>query len=274
MVTAALSHEFRKSVLDYYTKYGRHELPWRTTTDPYAILVSELMLQQTQVARVEPKYKLFLETFPDVESLAKAPLSTVLQLWQGLGYNRRAKYLQETAKIIAASGGYFFRDRSRLMALPGIGTYTSGAILAFAYDVPVVMIETNIRTVFIHHFFADQDEVSDAEILELVAATLPKKDIRHWYYALMDYGSYLKKTRGGMNSRSRHYKKQAKFSGSSRQLRGIIIRLLSTGPKTVGELLPAQAFTEMEVQMQLEKLLREGLIVHEDSKYALPEYGQ
>ena len=145
---------FRQQVWNHYRKNGRTYLPWRRTTDPYKILVSEIMLQQTQVPRVIEKYEEFLKAFPNIRALSKAPLSDVLRLWNGMGYNRRAKFLREAAKIIVERhGGRVPRDAAALRKLPSIGPYTASAVRVFAFKEPDVLIETNIRAAFIHHFF-------------------------------------------------------------------------------------------------------------------------
>jgi len=169
---------FVEMLWGWYRAQGRHGLPWRHTHDPYAILVSEVMLQQTQVERVIPKYTAFIARFPAVSKLAEAPLADVLILWQGLGYNRRAKYLHECAKsIVREYGGKFPKSEVELRSLPGVGAYTAGAVGAFAFDEGVPIIETNIRTVFIHHFFNNRDVVSDAEVLQIVKRTLPNEQM-------------------------------------------------------------------------------------------------
>jgi A/G-specific adenine glycosylase len=184
---------FRRTVLTHFKKEGRHTLPWRATTDPYSITVSEIMLQQTQAGRVVEKYRAFLKRFPTVQSLARAQLPAVLALWSGLGYNRRAKFLHQMAKtIVSELGGKFPRTADGLEALPGIGPYTARAICAFAYNQPVAFIETNIRTVFIHHFFSDTEKIPDATLLPIVEMVIDRKNPRQWYAALMDYGSSLK----------------------------------------------------------------------------------
>ena len=146
--------KFKDTVWKYYREHGRSDLPWRKTTDPYRILVSEVMLQQTQVERVIPYYTRFLKKFPTVRALAKAPLSQVLIAWQGLGYNRRAKMLHEAAKeVVRGHGGLFPRTALELEKLPGVGPYTAHAVAAFAYNEDGICIETNIRTAVTHHFF-------------------------------------------------------------------------------------------------------------------------
>lgn len=217
---------FQDLVLSRYRAAAR-QFPWRKTTDPYAILVSEIMLQQTQVGRVAEKFPAFLATFPDFSALAAAPLSDVLSAWQGMGYNRRAIALQKCARIVAEDhGGRLPDDLTVLTTFPGIGPATAASICAYAFNRPVVFIETNIRRVFIHHFFTDGAVVSDDEIRPLVAAALYLPDPREWYNALMDYGTDLAKAVPNPNRRSRHYTKQSAFEGSDRQIRGAVLRLL------------------------------------------------
>jgi A/G-specific adenine glycosylase len=209
---------FRKLVLTYFEGHGRHTLPWRKTKNPYKILVSEIMLQQTQVERVLPYYHAWLEKFPTMQDLAAAPLAEVLRAWQGLGYNRRAKMLHDAAKeIVFNRGGKFPKTVPELESLPGVGHYTARAVAAFAYDQDVVMIETNIRTAVTHHFFTGHEKVSDQDILVLLEKSLPKGAARLWYAALMDYGSFLKSQGIRINSKAQSYTKQKKFEGSARQ---------------------------------------------------------
>ncbi len=265
--------KFIAIVWEYYKKHKRHTLPWRKTNDPYLIMVSEIMLQQTQVDRVIPKYEVFIKTFPTIKSLAKAPLASVLSLWQGLGYNRRAKMLHECAKAVTKAGGSFPRTKEALLALPGIGAYTAGAILAFAYNEPTPIIETNIRTVYLHHFFKDRTDVSDKELFTVIQTTLDTNRPREWYYALMDYGAYLKKTVGVKNNQSKHYTKQSTFKDSDRQIRGAIIRALveKRNHLTRAELhaLLGQ-FIDIRIDSQLQSLTNEGLISLVKGRYTLP----
>lgn len=225
--------EFRQFVLDYYAA-NKRDLPWRKTTDPYKIMVSEVMLQQTQVERVIPKYLAWIERFPDIPSLATSTLREVLTYWSGLGYNRRGQNLWKAAQVLEKDYNGSFESlinqaaykKDPLISLPGVGPYTAAAIRAFAWNQPVVVIETNIRTVYIHHFFANLHEVADKELVPLIAATLDKQNPRDWYNALMDYGTHLKSTIGNMSQKSKSYAKQASFAGSNRQLRGKILRQL------------------------------------------------
>jgi A/G-specific adenine glycosylase len=234
--------QFQTEILNYYQDFGRHDLPWRQPDakngyDSYKILVSEIMLQQTQVGRVIEKYQQFLCRFPSVEDLAVAELADVLRQWSGLGYNRRAKYLHETARVLMNAGNSLPDTQEALVKLPGIGPNTAGAILAYAFNKPSVFIETNIRTVYINYFFQAGQIVTDQAILELVALSLGAINPRQWYWALMDYGSYLKRTIGNPNSASKHYTKQSKFEGSRRQIRGQVVRLLSKRSYQFSELI-------------------------------------
>lgn len=195
--------DFQQVVWDYYATHGRHDLVWRIPHehgfDPYAIMVSEIMLQQTQVVRVVPKYQAFMAQFPTIQALADAPLADVLAAWSGLGYNRRAKFLWQAAKaVVEHYGGVMPRTVTELTTLPGVGKNTAGAIAAYAYNSDAVFIETNIRTVFIHHFFADDSAVRDASLEPFICQTVRAaretvgRSPREWYWALMDYGTYLK----------------------------------------------------------------------------------
>jgi A/G-specific adenine glycosylase len=232
------------------------DMPWRQNTDPYHILVSELMLQQTQVDRVVPKFKQFIERFPTIQSLAGAPLADVLTIWSGLGYNRRAKFLHEAAKKARDT---LPGTKDELMALPGVGVNTAGAILAYSFNQPVVFIETNIRTVYFHHFFGDQALVSDKELAKIVKETLDRDHPREWYWALMDYGNFLKKQGAGALDKSKHYKKQAPLKGSVREVRGLILKLLKTSDLTENEL-HQQLPQDERFAKALNGLLKDGLI--------------
>lgn len=260
---------FRRKIMRFYRDSGRHDLPWRKTRDPYEILVSEVMLQQTQVSRVLQKYPLFLSAFPTSKTLAKAPLRRILSVWQGMGYNRRAIALKRIAEELAGRyGGKVPQDRDALVALPWIGEYTAGAILAFAFNAPEVFIETNIRRVYIHHFFPRSRRVSDAKLLPFVAATLDRKHPREWYYALMDYGSALAKKVPNPNRKSKHYAKQAPFRGSSRETRGMILKILSEhGSQTERKL--KVHIPHPELLKNIKALSREGFLKERKGKYEL-----
>lgn len=258
---------FQKIVWQYANQYGRKHLPWREQPTPYRVLVSELMLQQTQVERVLPKFEAFMARFPNIEALAGAPLAEVLIAWQGLGYNRRAKYLHEAAEAIVAQG-HFPASVAELTMMRGIGTNTAGAICAYAFNLPVVYIETNIRTVFLYHYFSGKTAVADAELLVLVGQTLDTERPRDWYGALMDYGTYLKAQGLGAVSSSKQYKKQSAFRGSIREVRGQVIRELLNSPKTLAEL--QEAVTDKRLVFILDKLTVEAMVTKRHGRYMLP----
>ncbi|MBC7869104.1 A/G-specific adenine glycosylase [Candidatus Saccharibacteria bacterium] len=235
-------------------------MPWRDTTDPYFVLVSEFMLQQTQVERVVPKFNAFIKRFPDVFALASASLAEVLVLWSGLGYNRRAKYLHQAAKkIVTDFDGVVPSIQAELVSLPGIGPNTAAAVLAYSFNQPVVFVETNIRSVYFHHFFEDATSVNDHALRQVVRATLDETQPRQWYWALMDYGSYLKRQGSGRVAKSLHYKKQSPFKGSMREVRGQIIRLLTRGD-TTEVVLRTQLEADNRFATALKDLIRDGLV--------------
>ena len=255
---------FREAVHDF-ARTGRRMMPWRETTDPYAILVSELMLQQTQTGRVGAFYSAFITRFPTFESLASSPFSEVLKQWQGLGYNRRARFLYDCASIVVSRhAGRLPSEVDQLKALPGIGPYTAAAVAAFAFGTPVSMIETNIRRVFIHFFFRGRGRVRDAEIMPLVEATLDRDDPRGWYYALMDYGASLVGLVPNPNRQSAHYNRQAPFAGSVREVRGRILHEVTRhGRLTIRDLERLVGPTDSRFIPALDGLENERLIVRE-----------
>lgn len=221
-----LAVRFRELVYAYYTTHKR-SFPWRENVTPYRVFISEIMLQQTQAPRVISKFNAFIERFPNFETLAGAAVAEVLGAWQGLGYNRRAVALRNAAIVVVREHTGSLPDSiEALDALPGIGYATACSISAFAFNKPVVFIETNIRTVYLHHFFRGQTGVSDAQLIPLVDATLDRNDPREWYSALMDYGTMLKKAHGNASQRSKHYAKQSAFKGSDREIRGMIVKQL------------------------------------------------
>lgn len=267
--------KFRKIVWDFYREEKR-SLPWRKTRDPYKILVSEIMLQQTQVERVKTKYQEFLKTFPTIKDLAQAPLREVLIVWQGLGYNRRAKMLKRAAEaIFLGHGGRVPKEYAELIKLPGVGNYTAGAVLAFAYNKPVVIIETNIRAVFIDAFFKNKEKVDDAELLPLIQKTLDTKNPREWYAALMDYGATIKKQKGNPNKKSKHHTRQKTFKGSLRQVRGAIVRILTkennlSKKELLKKLNKKERIEDTEkIHQALKSLVKENLIHLKKNNYLL-----
>lgn len=206
-------------------------LPWRHIDDAYGVLVSEVMLQQTQVARVLSRWEAWMRLFPTVDALAAADTATVLEQWQGLGYNRRALSLKRACEACSRDfGGALPREEADLLALPGVGPATCAGVRAFAYGLPAVYIETNVRAVFIHELFPGCDAVSDKELRPLVEATCPRENVRDWYYALLDWGAHLKQTTVNPSRRSAHYAKQSAFEGSHRQKRAEVLRFVLAHP--------------------------------------------
>lgn len=262
--------EFRSTVLRFYRAQGRHTLPWRRTTS-YGVLVSEIMLQQTQVDRVIPYFEKWMKKYPTPHTLAKASLTDVLSDWSGLGYNRRAKMLRECAKaIVEKHDGALPKEREALIELPGIGPYTAGAIRAFAFNEKEVFIETNIRTVLLHHFFPKSEKVDDKKLLPILAKCLVHvKSAREWYSALMDYGSHLKKTNPNPSRRSKHHTRQSRFEGSLRQFRGVILRRLLKGPLSEKALLDVEVEGSFFLEQAVRDLAREGLIEKKREKWML-----
>lgn len=250
---------FQHKILKFYKEHER-TFPWRDTTDPYKILVSEIMLQQTQTSRVSEKYEIFLKAFPTVSRLAQTKQSRVLKLWQGLGYNRRALYLYQTAKIIRENyNGKVPSLKKDLVTLPGIGINTAGAVMAFAFNIPAVFVETNIRRTFIHEFFREKVSVADHELYPFIEASIDINNPRQWYYALMDYGANLGKNVPNPNRKSRQYRKQSPLSGSLRQTRGALLKLLIEKSYNISVL--REFFDDdMKFHEALDQLIQEGFI--------------
>ena len=297
---------FRSFVRAEGTRLYR-DLPWRRTRDPYKIWLSEVMLQQTQVSRVESRWPAWLERFPSVFALAEASTADVLAAWQGMGYNRRALALKAAAEEVArAYDGVFPQATEALTALPGIGPATAQGIRSFAFDLPGVYLETNVRAVFLHHYFPDVPGVPDRELIPLVESSCPAsagnadravrsnlfatpQDVwdtpRAWYYALLDYGAYLKKTVPNPSRRSKAYARQSKFEGSRRQKRAEIVRILLDAQPVAGCSLTANEIVarlnEAErsagrptvelklVTSILDDLSREGFCREEDSRWQI-----
>lgn len=276
---AAVSDAFRARVRAEGVRLYR-DLPWRNTRDPYEIWLSEVMLQQTQVARVEQRWGAWLERFPSVADLAAAPVAEVLAAWQGMGYNRRALALKSAAEqVVSTYGGVFPQDTQDLVALPGIGPATAQGIRAFAFDLPGVYLETNVRSVFLHELFPDAVGVSDRELKPLVEAACPGSAApyaapqdaddtpRAWYYALLDYGVYLKQTLPNPSRRSAGHVRQSTFEGSRRQKRAELVRLLLSDRQdgapgaTAGDLTARLSAVEQEAgRPAVDRSLVEGLL--------------
>lgn len=260
---------FKTLIWDYYKSHKRI-FPWRQTTEPYHIFISEIMLQQTQVSRILRKYEPFLETFPNFQSLAKSPLSEVLKEWSGIGYNRRALYLKTSAEMVVENhNGILSHDPLQLQKLPGIGYATACAIVTYSFNIPTVFIETNIRRIFIHHFFQDREAIADKDIYPLVEQTVDKQKSREWYWALMDYGTYLAKAIPNLNKKSKHYAVQSKFEGSNRQLRGKILRLLGENKSLFKERLYKLLDNDARCAKIIEALSAEGFIVEKNNIFSI-----
>lgn len=259
---------FRRKIYRYFNKYGR-DLPWRNTDDPYHILVSEIMLQQTQVDRVIDKYNQFITQFPTIKSLAKTSQKKVLKAWQGLGYNRRALMIHKCAQHILKNYNGIIPDNPELLQkLPGLGKATSAAICVFAFNTPVLFIETNIRTVFIHQFFPKRNSVTDDELIPLIKQTLDKRHPGKWYSALMDYGTHLKKKMPNAGRKSAHHTKQSRFKGSDRQIRGKVLKLLLTNKKLYFKQIMEVVTTDSKrLQKILKGLVREEFIRYKNRSY-------
>jgi len=268
-LTCAQIIAFQRFIVDFYGQHGR-TFAWRHIENPYQIVVSEIMLQQTQTYRVEPKFEQFIATFPDFELLAQASLRDVLTMWQGLGYNRRAKFLHELAqKIVTEHGGYLPQSPEILQTLPGIGKATAASICAFAFNMPTVFIETNIRAVYIHSFFPTQEIVSDKELMPLIAQTVDSENPRQWYYALMDYGVFLKKLHKNPSRKSAHHVQQSRFEGSDRQIRGAIIRALVERNRLDELGLRLISNDLVRVKKIIQQLCLEGIVVQHDQWYSI-----
>jgi len=265
--------DFRALIYGYYHEHAR-DLPWRRTNDPYRILVSEVMLQQTQAERVREKYEDFIHVFPTFSVLADSSLTDVLTAWQGLGYNRRAMSLLKAARIVTSvHRGVFPETVDEVSKLPGVGKATASAVLVFAFRIPLAFIETNIRRVFIGRFFQDREGVNDRDIKPLVEQTLDRVDARNWYYALMDYGAMTVKRLTGRNPnrKSVHYRRQTPFRGSDRKIRGDVLRMLLAEPHLPASVMSLRAGVAQEKMLCiLESLEKDGMVKEEGGVYVIP----
>jgi A/G-specific adenine glycosylase len=248
-------------------------MPWRDVDDPYAVLVSEVMLQQTQVSRVEPRFREWMETFPTLDALAAAPLTLVLERWQGLGYNRRAVNLKRSAELVVENhGGRMPCDPAVLRTLPGIGPVTAAAVANYACQVPTPFIETNVRAAVLHVFFRDADGVPDRDIAPIVEATWDAEDPRGWGYALMDYGTHLKRTLPNPSRRSSHHVKQSRFEGSRRQARARLLRAVLAEPGRAADAYgEAVGLLASDAHDLLEELGREGFVTCAEERWSVPD---
>jgi A/G-specific adenine glycosylase len=269
--------EFQRIILDFYAQSGRH-LPWRYTgkANPWGVLVSEYMLQQTQISRVVSFWERWMKLWPRPSDLAAAPLEQVLKEWSGLGYNRRAKNLWNCAAILAEKyNNKIPRKAETLATLPGIGQYTAGAIACFAWNKPAIFIETNIRSVLIHFFFQGKTGINDKELYPILERILDYDNPRIWYWALMDYGAELKKVTGNPNRKSAVYAKQSRFEGSFRQIRGAVVKTLSVkGPHDKARLYKEvekkiKTLDKAEYKRALSVLQKEQMVAEEGGVYRI-----
>ncbi|MHB8109244.1 MAG: HhH-GPD family protein [Syntrophorhabdaceae bacterium] len=260
--------QFRETLAQFYARH-RRDFSWRENITPYRIIVSEIMLQQTGVERAISKYDRFLSRFPGFEDLARASVKDVLEEWQGLGYNKRALALKKLShNILECYSGIVPDNPGELERLPGIGKATAGAICAFAFNKPVIFIETNIRRVFIHHFFGDRLEISDREIRPLIEKSIDRVNPRDWYYALMDYGTYIVKLTGNPNRKSAHYSKQSTFQNSDRQIRGELLRFfLQYGRSGLPDIIEGTGHEGDRLTRILRSMIKDGLVTGMDETY-------
>lgn len=261
---------FKELIYHYFDHRGR-SFPWRKTTNPYHIFISEVMLQQTQADRVVEKYNSWIDRFKSFEELAKATFPQVLQEWQGLGYNRRARFLHESAKkSIEHFNGSIPDDPEKLVDFPGIGPNTAASITAFAFNKPVVFIETNIRAVYLHFFFRGKSDIDDKQLMPIIRTTLDSENPREWYNALMDYGTMLKKKFKNPSRKSKHHIKQKPFKGSDREIRGQILKLLvEHNSMPIDDVAAMIDKDPIRVQKNIQSLEKEGFIQAQQGKIQL-----
>ncbi len=269
-LTQEVIRTFQNIIYSYFKQY-RRDFPFRNEINPYNVIISEIMLQQTQTNRVVEKFQQFIQKFPDFQSLASAPLNDVLKVWQGLGYNRRAVALKRIAeRVVNEFDGVLPADIDILKSFPQIGHNTASSIVAFAFNMPTFFIEVNIRRVYIYYFFPGKSSIKDSVIIPIVRITLDSSNVRKWYYALTDYGVMLKKTHPELNKRSAHYRKQSKFKGSRREIRGKILKLLIAS----SSLTEAEIFKELKINSKklkeiLNLLIKEGFIKQEKHQFSI-----
>jgi A/G-specific adenine glycosylase len=268
---------FRGRLLRWYGRHGR-DLPWRRTTDPYRILVSEVMLQQTQVTRVLPAYERFLRRFPSLRALGRASLGAVLVEWSGLGYPRRARDLHRVARI---TRGRLPRDVAALDALPGIGAYTAGAVACFGSGEPVAFADTNVRRVLGRVLLGRT--ASEREAIGIDEAILPRADAARWHHALMDLGATVCVSRAPRCDRcpvqglcvakgvdaAPATRRQAAFATSDRRVRGAIMKLMTTEGSVALRTL-RRSIRDDRVPYLAAQLAAEGLLVMARGRISLP----
>ncbi len=265
--------KFQGQVYENGRVYWR-DMPWRCADTPYRLLVSEVMLQQTQVPRVIQRYPPFIQRFPDAESLAAASRAELLRMWSGLGYNRRALFLQEACRyVVEHYGGVFPADVQELQQLPGVGHATAAAVCNYAFAIPVPFLETNIRQVLIWHFFADRNgAIADRELLPIAAEVIDEAHPREWHWALMDYGTALKRQYGNLQRRSAAYTKQSRFEGSHRQKRSRVLQyVLASGRQSPRDIQVALDMPPDAVKQVVTELAKEGFVVREGDTIRIAE---
>lgn len=259
----------------WYEQYGR-DFPWRQTNDPWAILVSEVMSQQTQIDRVATRYENFLARFPNPEALADATTGDVLTAWSGLGYNRRAINLQAAARVVAKSG--WPSSAAALERLPGIGPYTAAAVACFAFGEQVPAIDTNLKRVLSR--WVGRPLVGK-ELANAASLMLPAGQAARWNSALMDLGAQICRPAPLCEACPVAEScvdptvyipppRQARFHGSVRQTRGAIVRVMLDGQeRTVQNVATAVGHDEERITAALEALTREGVLTTSDRGYSL-----
>jgi A/G-specific adenine glycosylase len=286
----------RRRLFAWFAQHGRHDLPWRRDYDAWHVLASEIMLQQTQVDRVRPKFEEFVRRWPRPSGLAATPLADFLRFWSGLGYNRRAMALHRLAGVVARDHGDVVpADVEALRSLPGIGPYTAGAVLAFAHNNDVAFFDTNVRRVLLRIARAGEfaESLPEGPALDAeVAAWLPKGRSREWYALLMDFGSAVCTGRrpkcascpvaasclaaprflAGEVPTQRLVRPQSKFEGSLRQVRGAILRELSAAPHDRGIHLDefVARFRDRDVAGIVTGLVKEGMVAVTNGRVVLP----
>jgi A/G-specific adenine glycosylase len=264
--------EFRRIIYSHYEEAGR-VFPWRRNADPWGVLVSEFMLQQTQTDRVIPYWERWMRLWPSPQDLALSSLEAVMREWSGLGYNRRARYIRDCAGVIVKDHkGRVPETPGELQTLPGIGSYTAGAVACFGYNYPAVFIETNIRAAALHFFFQGREGVKDSEVFPILEAALDRENPRRWYWAFMDYGAALKKLTANPNRKSAHYVRQSPFEGSFRRLRGIVIRTLAfQGPATAEDLSRRTGIGQEDIYRAAESLEKNLMVAENKGVYSIAE---
>lgn len=258
--------KFHEKIFTWWKK-NKRSLPWRETTNPYYIMISEIMLQQTQVNRSIEKYLEFIDKYPTIKDLAEASVSSVLKSWSGLGYNRRALWLHEAANQIVKLKD-FPETPEELQKLKGIGPYTSRSILIFAFNYDIATVDTNIRRILIAENFA-KEETKEKELFIIAQKLLPKGKARDWHNALMDFGSLvLTSAKTGIKPKTT----TSRNSKENRRFRGIIVKYLTRNSKALKERMIKNCNIPTEkIDDILEGLLADGLIIKIRKYYALPE---